>query len=258
MKKIVNNILKNAALTFGAALIFSIAAFAQVNPATFPTEGTSSLSATVSPSVQLSSYSSPAVTGAMPGTGATATGVASGNAINNTLNFGEVSTNNTTAAPFVSIQIGGMIRSNASYTVRARRSGTLTDGVGNSGEFKTGDIGFAIHTINAGSPPLSYPGAQAGAIAGATSLGFYNTNLLSTPLVNSQPQWSKSLNNIGTTATPIMNGTRVSNGGDNSIYQNRLTFLMTFAVKPQYYGVSASNTAITPSETLTFDIVPNP
>ena len=55
-----------------------------------------------------------------------------------------------------------------------------------------------------------------------------------------------------------MNGSRVSNGGDNSIHQNRLTFLMTFAVKPQYYGVGANNQSISPTETLTFDIVPNP
>lgn len=247
-----NRTLTRLALLLAVTFLCSAAALAQNQTTT----GEAGLGGEVDRSVHLTSYSTTTLAGNF---GGSTSNVASGSPINTVINFGEVSANNTTADKFVYGQTGMLLRSNCGYLLRLERSGNIPDGAGNSGTFQTGDIGVATFSYNHGATtglPGTMPNAGADAIAG-TAPGLYNAaaNFPANVVVtNGQPAYTFTLNQVGPSGSPttIIAGTRISRGGDNTTYLNRMTILMRFAVKPQYY------TPATFSETLSFSIVASP
>src|SRR5947209_3855953 len=209
------------AMAMASVMVLAIAAFAQAPPIT---TGTGTLSGTVSPAVQLVSNGNGSIAGNNGGSAATGT---QNTAISATINFGELSPNNTTAAPYVSATLPLQLRSNCSFNLLLARGAAtnLPDGVQNSGTLQTGDIGIALDQF----APASGVGLVInGAAAQQTAAGlFYIPNFPSgiTP-VNGGSNWTKSLHDAGTsTATAahlISTGPRISNGGDNSSSNNFL------------------------------------
>ncbi len=175
--------------------------------------------------------------------GATLTGVSNNNALDVSLNFTDVSPNNTSvngtsagSSRFLRARIPIRIRSNAAYQIKAFMEGTganaIPGGAGNSGDFKTGDIGFGLNDTS--SPSGSSLLFSGGSINVSSP---FNNAPENTTVTNGQPAYSSTLNNIGqgsANATTVASGSRISTRGDNSS-DNWRSVRMRFAVKPQYY-----------------------
>lgn len=133
------------------------------------------------------------------------------------------------------------VRSNANYQIKAFLDGTgpnvIPAGAGNSGTFKTGDIGFGMNDTSAPSAPnLLAPGGS------LTVSAPFNNAPENSSVVNGQPNFASTLNNIGVgsaNATTVASGNRISLRGDNTS-NNWRSVRMRFAIKPQYYLSSAT------------------
>jgi|ERR1043166_1175960 hypothetical protein len=241
------------ALAFGALLALSAVALAQNQVTT----GTGTLSGSVSNSVQLTSGGPGSIVGNF--NGGSVADAAQGSAISATVQFGDISPNNTTAAPYVIATLPLQVRSNCNYTFNALRAGNIA--ASSPGTFGASDVGVTLNNFNGtGDSGLLFAGAVAGAQTG-TATGFLASdgNPASTAtLTNGVATYAGALNGISTsTPTALVNGTRVSNGGDNTSTNNALTFKLNFVIKPQYY-TTGSGAPLAFTETLTFGIVPRP
>ena len=153
------------------------------------------------------------------------------------------------------------VRSNVGYAIRASRTGTLPSAAANTGTLSAGDVGVGVFGVSGtGNSALIVGTAVADTITGTTSDGYYYglDASFATPFSasNGQAVWTKSLNDITTTTTQMISGTRVSNGGDNTSSNNRLSMTLAFSIKPQYYA--HDNVSPTKQAILSFDIVAVP
>lgn len=204
--------------------------------------GSTSLSITVAKSVDLRGAASQPINQV---NGATYTGLVDNDALNVQLNFTDTTpvntqvSNTSNEAKLMYASIPFKVRSNAAFEVYAtlESGGTLPDGAGNSGEFKTGDVGFGIiNSLPSGGAP---PGTLL--VAGTMSLANWNLNVASVNTTNGQPSYPKTLNSIGYgDPKKVASGGRVSQRGDNTTNNNFRHASLVFAVKPQYYAPTAA------------------
>lgn len=206
--------------------------------------GTTSLSVTVADSGDLRSG------GTVSGTnGATGSGGSNNNELDATLIFDNVSPSQSAVNPtlgsrrFMRASVPILLRSNASYTVKAYLVGGangIPAGAGNSGDFKTGDIGFGVRTEGPSVAPACTPGSAGCLVTSNAIVNVVpNSDPASVTVTNGQPAYvlNRTLNYVGSnsgTAATIVQGERISVRGDNTSANWRKAILL-FAIKPQYY-----------------------
>lgn len=189
--------------------------------------------------------------------GATVTGSGVNSPLNRTITFSDVSPNAAVGSPpagnqFLWAIVRLRVRSNTTYSINAFRdlTGNLPDAAGNAatGNFKSGDIGFGVGGIADGNRPRVDPTAQAGAIIQSSPAVFGN-DPRNAPVSNGQPTFQATLFNVGkgtnANATTLVQGTRISLGGDTTSNSNYLVVAMTFAIKQQFYTTTTSTGPLT-------------
>lgn len=191
--------------------------------------------------LDISSGGAPTITGS---SGGSVTG--SSSVLNDlvvTINFGQLSPINANNVVKVTVPIA--VRSNQAYTVRVTYSGSTN---ANPQAVQKSDIGFGLINWRAmgnnsrvctRSPHLIYsPFAN-------------DPTLTRTIAPNGRAQYQSDLADI-TTATTILSGPRLSNGGGSRATNDGYIFDAVFAITPQFYAAG------TTSATLTFTISAGP
>lgn len=177
--------------------------------------------------------------------GATGSGASNNDALNVNLTFADVTPSQAGVSSsggnrFLRAYVPILLRSNAPYQVKAFLVGAaagIPAGLGNSGDFKTGDIGFGLRLNETACTPGS-----AGCLV--TSNEVQKDVLANDPAGagatnNGQTVYAAngSLNFVGVgagNATTIAHGDRISVRGDNTS-ANWRRVILGFAIKPQYY-----------------------
>jgi hypothetical protein len=184
----------------------------------------------------LNSGGTPTVTGTVAGTPAS-TQSAIGTTLTATLNFGDVSLNNTN--PQVIIVMPIRVTTTSSYSVRVQAT-TITAGSG----VQAVDIGFGVGNFRFQSPGSGRHTANG--VSGIVTSGNFGTDpTVAANNTDGQPQFQATLGNISTASpTQIFSGpTTWSNGPTDSDGASVLADL-TFVIVPQLFLSTASFTVV--------------
>ena len=176
--------------------------------------------------------------------GVSITSSADNDALNTTLVFNNVTPSSTAVSPtndFSYGQIQLQARSNAPTLIKAfvENAGAngIPSGAGNSGDFKLGDIGFGKNS------PSQFQRDSGGSLLTGSKInmsGSFNSVPTSAAVINGQPQYTATLDDLGTTsagAVQIAGSNRISKRGDNTS-ANWQAIRVRFSVRPQYYTAS--------------------
>ncbi len=188
---------------------------------------------TFAQALDISSGGAPTITGAV---GGSVTGSASVlNDLVVTINFGEISPSNTNNIVKVVVPIA--VRSNQAYKVQAAVTGTVN---ANAQALQRTDIGFGINNWRA---------------MGSNSRVCVNPHIFYSPFSN-DPSSNVTINAAGratypsdlgdaATATTILSGPRLSNGGGSRATNDGYIFDAIFAITPQFYATGTTSATIT-------------
>lgn len=200
-----------------------------------------SLGNTFAQALDISSGGAPTITGS---NGGSVTG--SSSVLNNlvvTINFGQLSPINTNNIVKVTVPIA--VRSNQAYKVTVTYSGSTN---ANPQAVQKSDVGFGLANWRA-------MGSNSRVCTNSPHI-FYSpfnndpsTNV--TTAANGRAQYPSDLADV-TTATTILSGPRLSNGGGARATNDGYIFDAIFAITPQFYAAG------TTSATLTFTISAGP
>lgn len=184
--------------------------------------------------LDISSGGAPTITGAV---GGSVTGSAS--VLNNlvvTINFGEISPSNTNSIVKVTVPI--TVRSNQAYKVTATYSGAIN---ANAQALQKSDIGFGLNNwraMGSNSRVCALP---------HTIYSPFSNDPASSVTINpttGRVQYTSDLGDI-TTATTILSGPRLSNGGGARATNDGYIFDAIFTITPQFYATGTTSATIT-------------
>lgn len=191
--------------------------------------------------LDISSGGAPTITGTVGGSVTGSSSVTTN--LNVTINFGEISPSNTNSIVKVTVPIA--VRSNQAYKVTATYSGAIN---ANAQALQKSDIGFGLRNWRAmGS------NSRVCALPHTIYSPFSNDPASSVSInpTTGRVQYVSDLADV-TTATTILSGPRLSNGGGARATNDGYIFDAIFTITPQFYAAG------TTSATLTFTISAGP
>ena len=188
---------------------------------------------TFAQALDISSGGAPTITGTSGGSVTGSASVLSNLAV--TINFGEISPLNTNNIVKVVVPIA--VRSKQAYMVQATVTGTVN---GNAQALQQTDIGFGVNNWRA---------------MGSNSRVCTNPHIFYTPFNNDpstnvtisvagRATYPSTLNNA-VSATTILSGPRLSNGGSSRATDDGYIFDAIFAITPQFYAAGTTSATIT-------------
>jgi hypothetical protein len=196
---------------------------------------------TFAQALDISSGGMPTITGASGGSVSGSSSVLNDLVV--TINFGELSPQNLNSIVKVVVPIA--VRSNQAYKVTVTYSGAAN---ANAQAVQKSDIGFGIANWRA-------MGNQSRVCNNSPHIFYspFNNDPATTRTfaANGRAQYQSDLGDV-TTATTILSGPRLSNGGGQRATNDGYIFDAIFAVTPQFYAAG------TTSATLTFTISAGP
>ncbi len=191
------------------------------------------LSSAFAQALDISSGGAPTITGALSGSVTGSSSVLNDLVV--TINFGEVSPKNTNSIVKVTVPIA--VRSNQQYKVQA----IVTGSVGASAQaVQFTDIGFGINNFHA---------------MGSNSRVCTNPHIIYSPFsndpsanvtiaANGRVTYPSDLGDV-TTATTILSGPRLSNGGSSRATNDGYIFDAIFTITPQFFASGATSARLT-------------
>ncbi len=191
--------------------------------------------------LDISSGGAPTITGAVGGSVTGSSSVLNNLAV--TINFGELGPANHNSVVKVTVPVA--VRSSGPYQVSVAYSGSTN---ANAQALQKSDIGFGMNDWHAMGANSRVCNNSAHTIHSPFSNDPASNVTLSAA---GRAQYTSSLSNI-TTATIVLSGPRLSNGGSSRATDDGYIFDAIFVVTPQFYATG------TTSATLTFTISTGP